>query len=84
MVQNDFEQKKKSQDFNIIKRNLGHLLINYRSIRINYKKFSINCRFFLISNLVSAPLFLHKVSYHIILRCEFHGHIIRKKLTKVI
>ena len=81
MVRNDFEQKKNCQDFNFIKRNLGHLLINYRSIRINYKKNFIDCSFFLISNVVSAPLFLHKVSYHIILRCEFHGRISKKKLT---
>ena len=72
-VRNDF------RDFNFIIRNLGHLLINYCSIRINHKKFSIDCSFFLISNLVSAPLFLYKVSYHIILRCEFHGRICKKK-----
>ncbi len=39
-VRNDFEQKK-SQDYNFIKRNLGHLLINYCSIRIYHKKLSI-------------------------------------------
>ena len=37
MVRNDFEHQKKYQNLFLIKRNLGFLLINYRSLRKIYQ-----------------------------------------------
>ena len=57
MVRNDFDHQKKYQDLFFIKRNLGFLLIIYRSLRIKLNIFSNYLTFFYISNLMSTPRF---------------------------
>jgi len=78
MLRTDFEHKKTKILFYKTKL---RSLINYRSIKIKNNFYSIYNNFFSILNLISAPLFLQKVSYHIILRCEFHDRIDKKKFN---
>ena len=71
-VRNDFDHEQNYQDLFFIKRNLGFVLINYRSLKKNIRFIQIFIIFF-ISNLMRAPRFLHKISLHITLRYDFYG-----------